>query len=211
MINFLKKNRLIIFIVLLTVFLGLFISTIATRNRVKIDKPYYDVISVSLYIHKYNDLPKNYITKDEAWRNFKDIPSRVLAGGYSYGGDNFDYQGIITSYTGTTTLKEADIYSDVDSLIEANNRGLERLVFSHNSRNIEVFYTKDHYLSFEKISFWKMQETSNILLIVLMSYSIFVFIPITYLIYRTTIDTFLNKLLNLAKAICKTIHSHDAL
>lgn len=137
------------------------IFSIITKKHVSIDQAYTDKKSVALYIYTYNDLPKNYLTKAGAQYQFGEEQS-ALNHGYSIGGDSFHYQGTITQFTKQTSLKEADIYSNLDERLYESNRGTERLVFTHNTKKIEVFYTADHYKNFTKISYTEIQLVSTV-------------------------------------------------
>ena len=139
------------------------------------NEEYTDKSMVALYIYKYNDLPKNYITKFEAFKKYESA-ANILNNGYSVGGDTFWYKDEITKYTKNTNLKEADIYINIDNLISENRRGEARLVYTRNSKKTDVFYTEDHYDSFEKISLWQIQKTSNVLWIIFIIYSILIIV-----------------------------------
>jgi len=144
--------------------LVLFILPIATKNRVQIHKNYYTKQDVALYIFSYNQLPKNFVTKDYS-ENIQEIISK----GYNFGGDIFRYEGIITQHTKQTNLKEADIYSNRNG-----ERGAERLVFTTNTKKVEIFYTNDHYETFSKITLWRLQAVSNVFWIIFWVYIIVV-------------------------------------
>lgn len=97
---------------------------------------------VALYIHTYGRLPDNFITKKEAqnlgWSGGSLEP---YAPGMCIGGNRFgNYEGL---------LPEADNRSytecDIDTL-GAGSRGAKRIVFSNDGL---VYYTEDHYASFE--------------------------------------------------------------
>ena len=100
--------------------------------------------AVSLYIHTYNKLPKNYITKKEAqalgWPGGSLEP---YAPGKSIGGDKFgNREGILPKKSGRN-YTECDIDTKGKS-----SRGAKRIVFSNDGL---IFYTKDHYESFERL------------------------------------------------------------
>mgnify|MGYP001264850230 FL=1 len=98
---------------------------------------------VSLYIHIYNKLPKNYITKKEArdlgWEaskgNLWDVTDKK-----SIGGDKFGNR------EGKLPEKEGRQYYECDINYEGGHRGAERLVYSNDGL---IYYTEDHYDSFE--------------------------------------------------------------
>ena len=97
---------------------------------------------VGLYLYTYGRLPENFITKSEA---------RAL--GWSGGGlDDFDYgkciggdrfgnnEGLLPEAGGRTYYE-----CDIDTLHE-DDRGAKRIVFSNDGL---IYYTEDHYDSFE--------------------------------------------------------------
>ena len=98
---------------------------------------------VALYIHTYGELPDNFITKKEAqmlgWDNKKGNLWEV-ADGMSIGGDRFgNKEGI---------LPEEDRYTECDVNYTGGYRGSERIVFSDDG---DIYYTEDHYETFEQL------------------------------------------------------------
>lgn len=98
---------------------------------------------VALYIHTYGCLPDNFITKKEAkelgWDSKKGNLWDV-AEGMSIGGDYFgNNEGL---------LPEEDEYTECDVNYEGGYRGDERIVFSDDG---DIYYTGDHYESFEQL------------------------------------------------------------
>lgn len=100
---------------------------------------------VALYLHTYGHLPENFLTKKEAqalgWDNKKGNLQDV-APGMSIGGDRFgNYEGL---------LPEADKrkYFECDIDYEGGYRGSERIIFSNDGL---IFYTEDHYKTFEQL------------------------------------------------------------
>ena len=95
---------------------------------------------VALYIHTYGCLPQNFMTKDEArdlgWEGGSLEP---YAPGMCIGGDRFgNYEGLLP--------EDRDyLECDIDTL-GAEKRGAKRIVFSDDGL---VYYTEDHYESFE--------------------------------------------------------------
>lgn len=100
---------------------------------------------VALYLHKYGHLPGNYITKKEAqklgWDNQKGNLSEV-APGKSIGGSRFG------NYEKTLPEKKGRNYYECDLGYEDGYRGAERLVYSDDGL---IFYTEDHYQTFEQL------------------------------------------------------------
>lgn len=103
---------------------------------------------VALYIHTYGKLPSNYISKDEAedlgWKK-KDGEAgqlHVVAPGMSIGGSYFgNYEGLLPE-------KKGRKYYECDINYVKGNRGAERIVYSNDGL---IFYTGDHYESFEQL------------------------------------------------------------
>ena len=123
---------------------------IADEPSVRDDLPvygeyYYDVENVVLYLVLYDELPPNYITKNEAralgWEGgsvekYKD--------GAAIGGDRFgNYEGQLPKAKGRS-YTECDIDTDGYS-----SRGSRRLVFSSDGL---YFYTSDHYENFKEVT-----------------------------------------------------------
>lgn len=108
------------------------------------DGVYTSKEDVALYIHLYGHLPSNFITKKEAgalgWTGGSLEP---YAPGKCIGGGRFgNYEGLLPEAAGR-------IYTecDIDSL-GANKRGSKRIVYSNDGL---IFYTEDHYKSFEQL------------------------------------------------------------
>jgi len=98
---------------------------------------------VALYIHLYGCLPRNYVTKSYASDVLKCSTSRVedYWPGGAIGGDVFgNREGLLPKKAGRTWT-ECDI-----NTWGRYARGAERIVFSNDGL---VYYTSDHYRSFE--------------------------------------------------------------
>ena len=105
------------------------------------DGTYNSVEDVSLYLHTYDHLPENYITKSEA-RNLGWTGGSVeqVAPGCAIGGDRFgNREGILPAAQGRSYY-ECDI-----GTIGESSRGAKRLVYSDDGL---IYYTEDHYESF---------------------------------------------------------------
>ena len=107
---------------------------------------YTEMEDVALYIHTFGCLPGNFITKDEArelgWEGGSLEP---YAPGMCIGGDRFgNYEGLLPKEQGRT-YTECDI-----GTLGKDSRGPERIVFSNDGL---IFYTPDHYESFEQLIF----------------------------------------------------------
>ncbi len=105
------------------------------------DGTYNSVEDVSLYLHTYDHLPDNYITKSEA-RNLGWTGGSVeqVAPGCAIGGDRFgNREGILPAAQGRSYY-ECDI-----GTIGESSRGAKRLVYSDDGL---IYYTEDHYETF---------------------------------------------------------------
>ena len=106
---------------------------------------YTDKKNVSLYIHTFNRLPDNYITKAEAqklgWDNQKGNLADV-APGKSIGGDRFgNYEGLLP--------KDKQLrYFECDIDYKKGKRNAKRIIYSNQGT---IYYTKDHYKTFEQL------------------------------------------------------------
>lgn len=109
------------------------------------DGCYTDKDNVALYIHTFNHLPPNYITKREAealgWISQKGNLNEV-APNKSIGGDKFG------NFEGLLPKKKGRQYYECDIDYEGGRRNAKRIVFSDDGL---IYYTKDHYNSFEKL------------------------------------------------------------
>ena len=100
---------------------------------------------VALYIHLYGHLPDNYITKREAEALGWDSRAGNLwevAPGMSIGGSRFG------NYEGALPDKEGRKYYECDIDYEGGYRGAKRMIYSDDGL---IFYTEDHYESFEEL------------------------------------------------------------
>lgn len=97
---------------------------------------------VALYIHTYNKLPQNFITKKEAEKlGWNGGSLEKYASGKCIGGSHFgNYEGILPEADGRSYTE-----CDIDTL-GAKSRGVKRIVFSNDGL---IYYTEDHYKTFE--------------------------------------------------------------
>lgn len=105
------------------------------------DGTYNSAEDVSLYLHLYDHLPDNYITKSEA-RDLGWTGGSVerYAPGRAIGGDRFgNREGLLPSEDGRTYYE-----CDIDTIGETS-RGAKRIIFSNDGL---IYYTEDHYESF---------------------------------------------------------------
>lgn len=105
------------------------------------DGSYTSKEDVALYIHLYDCLPSNFITKSEARKlGWKSGSVEKYAPGKCIGGDRFgNYEGLLPKAAGRTYYE-----CDIDTL-GGKSRGAKRIVFSNDGL---VYYTSDHYASF---------------------------------------------------------------
>jgi len=123
---------------------GLYDSNIS-KCPVKKNNPYSDKDSVSLYIHYFKKLPPNYITKKEAQKLGGDNTKGNLhevAPGKSIGGDRFG------NYEDLLPKEKKRQYYECDIDYKKGKRNAKRIVFSNDGL---IYYTQDHYKTFEKI------------------------------------------------------------
>ena len=107
------------------------------------DGEYTSKEDVAAYIHQYGHLPSNYITKKEAqklgWDSYAGNLDEV-APGKSIGGDRFgNYEG---------KLPSGKEYHECDIDFTGGYRGSKRIIYSDDG---DVYYTEDHYNTFEKL------------------------------------------------------------
>ncbi len=104
---------------------------------------YHTKDEVGLYIHLYNRLPGNYVTKKEAqaqgWPGGN--VERYTGEGTAIGGDRFgNREGLLPKAKGRSYTE-----CDIDT-VGKDSRGAKRIVFSNDGL---VYYTGDHYNTFE--------------------------------------------------------------
>lgn len=93
---------------------------------------------VAEYLYEYERLPRNYMTKKEARKlGWQGGSLEKYAPGMCIGGDFYgNYEGLLPN----------DDYHECDiDTLGKKSRGAKRLVFSDD----EIYYTGDHYSSFE--------------------------------------------------------------
>ena len=108
------------------------------------DGTYNSKDDVSLYLHLYDHLPSNYITKGEArdlgWSGGS---VEVYAPGCAIGGDRFgNREGLLPKADGRTYYE-----CDIDTTGKTS-RGAKRIIFSNDGL---ICYTEDHYESFTQL------------------------------------------------------------
>ena len=110
------------------------------------DGTYTSKDDVALYIHTYGHLPSNFVTKDEAedagWKT-EGLSLDEACPGKSIGGDRFgNREGKLPKKKGRTWYE-----CDIDHHGE-RSRGAKRILFSSDGL---VYYTEDHYKTFEQL------------------------------------------------------------
>lgn len=118
------------------------INEIEEVEDIREDGHYKTKEEVALYIHSFNKLPSNFITKKEAgdlgWESSKgnlwDVTDQK-----SIGGDRFGNR------EKRLPIKQGRTYYECDLNYEGAYRGAERIVYSNDGL---VYYTGDHYESF---------------------------------------------------------------
>ena len=106
---------------------------------------YTDKEHVAAYLKAFRQLPPNYITKREAqslgwvasWGNLWRV-----APGKSIGGDSFG------NYEGQLPRKSGRRYYECDIDFSGGTRNAKRIIYSNDGL---IFYTEDHYNTFEEI------------------------------------------------------------
>lgn len=116
-----------------------------TGPRIAEDGEYTTKEDVAEYLYLYKHLPSNFITKDEAkalgWVNYEGNLWEV-APGKSIGGDYFgNMEGLLPKKSGRK-------YYECDIDFEGGSRNAKRIVYSNDGL---IFYTDDHYESFEQL------------------------------------------------------------
>ena len=119
------------------------LSDDADELTVNEDGEYTSKDEVALYIHLYNHLPSNFITKNEAkdlgWDSSKGNLHKV-APGKSIGGDKFGNR------EGLLPKKDGRVYYECDIDYKKGSRNAKRIVFSNDGL---IYYTEDHYETYE--------------------------------------------------------------
>ena len=115
------------------------------KVEVKEEGHYTGKEEVALYLFTYKKLPSNFLTKAEAeklgWISSKGNLDEV-APGMSIGGNRFgNYEGLLPDAKNRT-------WTECDINYLGGFRGAERIVFSNDGL---IYYTADHYETFEEI------------------------------------------------------------
>ncbi len=118
---------------------------VAPNIQVKESGEYTDKDSVALYIHLYGHLPSNYITKTKArkagWVSSEGNLWEVLPGKSIGGGPFYNDEGLLPDAPGRE-------WTECDIDYQGGFRNATRIVFSNDGL---VYYTDDHYKTFQQI------------------------------------------------------------
>lgn len=105
---------------------------------------YTDKEHVAAYINEFAKLPSNYITKQEAkrlgWKSKGSLDK--VAPGKSIGGDRYG------NYEGKLPKAKGRMWKECDIDYVRGNRNSKRIVFSNDGM---IYYTQDHYNSFNRL------------------------------------------------------------
>lgn len=104
-----------------------------------------DAEDVAAYLVEYERLPDNYMTKKEASRyGWEGGALHLTVPGKCIGGDYFgNYDSLLPPYK---DYQECDI-----DTLDQRSRGAERIIYSIEDDDIDIWYTDDHYESFELV------------------------------------------------------------
>lgn len=115
------------------------------KSAIEASGHYTSKEDVALYIHTYKKLPQNYITKQKAqekgWDSKAGNLDKVLPG-MSIGGSAFG------NYEGQLPKAKGRKYYECDIDYTGGYRNEKRLIYSNDGL---VFYTQDHYKTFEQL------------------------------------------------------------
>ena len=117
-------------------------NSVSGEESLPEDGTYTAKDDVALYIHQYGKLPPNFITKKEAEKlGWEGGSLEPYAPGKCIGGSRFgNYEGLLPEAEGRVYTE-----CDIDTLGK-QKRGAKRIVFSNDGL---IYYTEDHYESFE--------------------------------------------------------------
>lgn len=112
---------------------------ITSSFSVEYEKEYYSKEEVAMYLYKFGELPKNYITKSQAkklgWKakkgNLWAVSDRKCIGG-----------DIFTNYQRLVPSEHGRIWFECDVNYNGGFRGNERIIYSSDGL---IYFTCDHY------------------------------------------------------------------
>lgn len=122
----------------------------AAKVTVRKNGTYTSKVEVALYIHTYGRVPDNYISKTKArnagWvsneGNLWDVLPGMSIGGGGYYNEQWGDEALLPETPEGRDWRECDIN------YQGGFRGAERLVYSDDGL---IFYTGDHYRTFERL------------------------------------------------------------
>ncbi len=121
------------------------IEVSAAEYPVTEDGWYSTMEEVAVYLATFEELPDNFLTKNEAekkgWDNRKGNLDKV-APGCSIGGNRFG------NYEGQLPDKNGRKWTECDINFDGGYRGSERICFSNDGL---IYYTDNHYNTFSKV------------------------------------------------------------
>ena len=135
------------FLLSLLLVFTIFGCTPTSEKTIVKDGYYYSKEDVCTYLQIYEELPDNFITKNEAeklgWVSTKGNLWEV-ADGMCIGGDKFgNREGLLPKEKGRQ-------YYECDIDFDGGYRNDKRIVYSNDGL---IYYTDDHYNSFEDITY----------------------------------------------------------
>ena len=117
-----------------------------SQIKVAADGRYTSKMEVAAYLYQFKKLPANFITKNKAsdlgWKasegNLWKVTDKMSIGGDKFG----NFEELLPKKSGRQ-------YYECDINYKGGSRGAERIVYSNDGL---IFYTKDHYKSFEQLN-----------------------------------------------------------
>ena len=155
---FYYRHRKIILICINLVSVILLVIGLAVTKRVSRGGEYRTKEDLAIYIHKYHELPKNFITlysRDNAARCNESTKRCII------GGDSFWNDGQFREY-GIRSDQCFQIVDIPDEDYTVYNRGTKRMVYTINTYKVRLFYSEDNCLTFEEIRLSDIQKARNI-------------------------------------------------
>lgn len=121
------------------------IEVYAPDYPVTADGWYSTMEEVAVYLATFEELPDNYLTKNQAEKlgwNSRKGNLHLIAPGQSIGGNRFgNYEGLLPD-------KKNRTWTECDINYQSGTRNGERICFSNDGL---IYYTDDHYESFTQI------------------------------------------------------------
>ncbi len=121
------------------------LSQSSENEDIKENGNYSDKEELSAYIHLYNKLPINYISKKDAieagWKQGEENLDSILPG-MSIGGDEYG------NSSDCLPKKEGRKYYEADVDYTGGVRNSKRIIYSNDGL---IFYTEDGYENFERL------------------------------------------------------------